>query len=271
MTNDELSMELADCGSPEGLAKIIHAHIPLKDDGSVNLRAIAKAVGIKEIKPSKSTAYEGLLITDASKSKGAILYNSNSNTFRKRFTVAHELGHFLLPFHNKNAECASSDMTVSDGKNTNLKKEAEANRFAIELLAPQQQIKDQLKSQREPDIQQLLDLHKQFKISKEAAARRYIEFSDHVVAIIFGKEALIRYVLRVEDFPYINLKTSDNVPAHITEQVSGKNAGDIIDWYSVDPEYFLSKPDMAEGKELFCQTLVQNKGFHISLLSLEDE
>lgn len=264
-------MELSDCGSPEGLAQIIHTHIPLKEDGSADLPNIAKAVGIKEIKATNTPAYEGLLITDTAKSKGIILYNSKSPATRKRFTVAHELGHFLLPFHDKNAQCASSDLKATKSNASNQNKEAEANRFAIELLAPQQQIKTILKPHRYPDIEQILDLHKRFKISKEAAARRYIDCTDHSVAIIFGKEKAIRYVIKSEDFPYVYLSSGESCPDHICEQVKDRKVGHVTDWYCVDPHYFLSKPDKARDKELFCQTAIQENGFHISMLSLEDE
>ncbi len=269
--NKELLMELSDCGSPEGLAQIIHTHIPLKQDGSTDLPAIAKAVGIREIKPTDTPAYEGLLITDTSKSKGVILYNINSNAQRKRFTVAHELGHFLLPFHDRNAQCASSDFKAIKSNAPNQKKEEEANRFAIELLAPQQQIKSLLKPNREPDIGQILDLHTRFKISKEAAARRYIECTDHSVAIIFGKAKIVRYVLRGDDFPYVSFSNGEGCPDHILEQVKDREAGIITDWYCVDPHYFLSKPENAGAQELFCQTAIQKNGFHISMLSRDDE
>ena len=265
-------MELSDCGSPEGLAQIIHTHIPPRKDGSTDLKTVAIAVGITKIESCDNPAYEGLLITDAAKSKGIILYNSNSNALRKRFTVAHELGHFLIPSHNgENANCASSDLKAINSKSPNSKKEAEANRFAIELLAPKKQINACLKPHREPDTQQILDIHTQFKISKEAAARRYIECTDHSVAIVFGKIKTIRYVLRSNDFPYIIFNNGDIVPEHIWQQVNDKQSGDNIDWYSVDPHYFLSKPKDANGKELFCQSSIQKNGFHMSLLSLDDE
>lgn len=268
--NEDLLMELSDCGSPEGLAQIIHRYIPLKENGSTDLPAVAKAVGIKEIKPTDTPAYEGLLITDTVKSKGVILYNQNSPAPRKRFTVAHELGHFLLPFHDKNAQCASSDLKAIKSNSPNQTKEVEANRFAIELLAPKEQVRTLLKPHKTPDITQILDLHKRFKISKEAAARRFIECSDHSVAIIFGKAQSVRYTLKVEEFPYLSFKKGELCPDHIYEQVKDMEVDHITEWYCVDPHYFLSNPDDAEDMDLFCQTAMQKNGFHISLLSFDE-
>lgn len=271
MINEELLMELSDCGSPEGLAQIIHNYISLKDDGSTDLCAIAKALGIIEIKSTDSPAYEGLLITDTAKSNGVILYNVSSHIHRTRFTIAHELGHFLLPFHDKNAQCASSDFSAIKSNLPNQKKEAEANRFAIELLAPKKKVRSFLSSYADPDIAQLLDLHARFKISKEAAARRYIDCSDHIVAIIFGEANAVRYVMISEDFPYINLSSGEKIPEHMLHQIRRGQENDVIDWYGVDPDYFLSDPEDSFGKEFCCQTIIQNGNFHISILSFDDE
>lgn len=185
--------------------------------------------------------------------------------------MAHELGHFLLPFHDKNAQCASSDLMAINKKAPNHTKEVEANRFAIELLAPKKHINKLLNSYTEPDIEQIFTINSQFKISKEAAARRFIECTDHNVAVIFGKSDIVRYVMKTEDFPYISLNKGNTVPAHISMQIKDKEAGDVIDWFCVDPDYFLSNLRDSHNMELYCQTSLQKNSFHISLLSLENE
>ncbi len=77
--------------------------------------------------------------------------------------------------------------------------------------------------------------------------------------------------MRTNDFPYIALNKHDDVPEHITKQLTDRNINEIIDWYCVDTDYFLSNSFETQEQELFCQTIVQNKGFHISLLMLEEE
>jgi len=58
--------------------------------------------------------YEGGLLTSADKFNGTILYNRASPQARRRFTIGHELGHFLMPSHLPSADgrflCKMQDM-----------------------------------------------------------------------------------------------------------------------------------------------------------------
>lgn len=86
--------------------------------------------------------------------KAVIGYNQNNNYFRKRFTIAHELGHFLLKHLAKEHEINFYDKTPQ---------EREANQFAAELLMPLDFIKADFKNS--PNID---GLSKKYLVSKEA-------------------------------------------------------------------------------------------------------
>jgi Zn-dependent peptidase ImmA (M78 family) len=109
---------------------------------------IARALDIEEIREAPLKSFEGALITSAEKGRGAIVVNSLSSRQRRRYTVGHELGHFLNPWHMPTTasgfECTRADMLVRSGASQHLKQEAEANRFAIELLAPEPRIRPYL-------------------------------------------------------------------------------------------------------------------------------
>jgi Zn-dependent peptidase ImmA (M78 family) len=107
--DDELRMKLADIGSPEGLADCIIAHYP-DIKAAVPLDRIANALGIVEIIGRDTGSFEAVLVTNNAKSTGSIAYNENSRIERQRYSIAHELGHFLLPLHGENAQCAKADM-----------------------------------------------------------------------------------------------------------------------------------------------------------------
>ncbi len=64
-----------------------------------------------------------------------ILYNPFESSSRVRFTIAHELGHFLLGHGSANRENVRSNMAMN---------EVLANRFAAELLMPEMQVKSHL-------------------------------------------------------------------------------------------------------------------------------
>lgn len=75
--DDDLRMLLADYGGPEKLAECIVENfkgmripVPVED--------VAKAVGIDDITPVTSAGFEGILIADEEKTKGAIAYNKQS-------------------------------------------------------------------------------------------------------------------------------------------------------------------------------------------------
>jgi Zn-dependent peptidase ImmA (M78 family) len=81
-------------------------------------------------------------------------YNQNVNYFRKRFTIAHELGHFLLKHLIKEHEINLYDKDPQ---------EKEANAFAAELLMPTDFIKPDFKGK--PNIE-LLSM--KYLVSREA-------------------------------------------------------------------------------------------------------
>ena len=91
-------MDLADAGSPDKIVQII-----LKSEPSlpipVPIEELCVQLDITQIQPLTTEGFEGGLITDAEKSTGIILCNDSSPYQRRRFTIGHELGHFLIPSH----------------------------------------------------------------------------------------------------------------------------------------------------------------------------
>ena len=80
--------------------------------------------------------------------KATIYVKHNDNIARKRFTIAHEIGHYVM--HLKDA---GSDGGFMDRKNSFFRtefvaddshslKEVEANQFAAALLMPREQVED---------------------------------------------------------------------------------------------------------------------------------
>lgn len=62
--------------------------------------------------------------------------NQNHNWHRRRFTIAHEIGHMLM-----NTSCSSVEASLNDSRNA----EIEANQFAAELLIPSTLLKKDFK------------------------------------------------------------------------------------------------------------------------------
>ncbi|MBP8961237.1 ImmA/IrrE family metallo-endopeptidase [Patescibacteria group bacterium] len=90
-----------------------------------------------------------------------IYYNLNNHIHRNRFTVAHELGHFVLGHLRRDY------ILEVDSKN---REEAEANEFAAELLMPMKTLKEFYK--KNPDPKKLaLD----FLVSEKAMYTRLLK------------------------------------------------------------------------------------------------
>lgn len=105
-----------------------------------------------------------------------IRYNSQDKLPRQRFTVAHEIGHYLLHsepnslFIDKSEKVMYRNIQSSTGE---LVKEREANAFAAALLMPRRLIivvTENLADEEQEDIVHFLA--KRFKVSESAMAIR---------------------------------------------------------------------------------------------------
>jgi Zn-dependent peptidase ImmA (M78 family) len=117
--------------------------------------------------------------------KWAIIVNKSHAEVRKRFTVAHELGHLLL--HDYRTPHADTGFKIRFRANreydASVVEEVEANQFAAEVLMPSQIL---LSRTLELDIEYvdankshdraIESLAKEFKVSKQALQIRLSEF-----------------------------------------------------------------------------------------------
>jgi len=122
--------------------------------------------------------------------KGIITINSNENRIERiRFSIGHELGHFLLHCNEiPEFNCNKKDMSEWFGKQKAISMEVEANEFSIELLIPTSLAKPIVKSG-SPSIEAIESLAKTFKMSLSATAMRYVDLSDEPVAVVFFSKA----------------------------------------------------------------------------------
>lgn len=102
-----------------------------------------------------------------------ILVNKNDSPYRKRFTIAHELGHFFMHLSDSDGELVDRDSdlfrdTISlEGSDTSKKIEVEANQFAAALLMPANQVVEAQKT-----VQAVEELAILFNVSVESMGYR---------------------------------------------------------------------------------------------------
>ena len=106
--------------------------------------------------------------------KRVIALNRNDYATRKRFTIAHELGHFLLHCGDTNDFYERYKKGLDRGQRDI--EENEANHFAAELLMPKSAVQQVVQENRCRDIDDMVcAIEKTFIVSPKAARRRLEE------------------------------------------------------------------------------------------------
>jgi len=258
-------VELADLVRPEQIVEEIVRQNP-DLTLPVPIEEIARLAGISKIEGLLNEGFEGALVTNSAKSNGVIFYNERSIKSRQRFTIGHELGHFLLPWQrNSNFQCKSVDIGI--GSATNAEWEIQANRFSADILMPPSILKQKLLVCGEPEMTHIIQLQKEFDTSMEMTARRLVEMSEYPCAVVFSKDNKVRYFWRSEYFPYwLCVKKGSDLP-RVSQ--SKNNTSDIDEWYEIEGYWWIDDSNDEEIPEfIYEQTLVQNEGYKITLLSL---
>lgn len=206
-------IDLADIHAPKRLAGMVLDMLgPL--DGAVPVVQVAEALDISAVRIDRFDGFEGMLLTDRRRTDGVILANTQRGDRRARFTVAHELGHFLMERHVPSDEggfrCMAFDMRERRKAERHYRQEAEANRFAIELLAPAHLAVPLLVDP--PDLRQALSMRDLLDLSLEACVRRQIELADQTLAAIWSHEGRVRYPVRSRAFPFLTCQKGHALP-----------------------------------------------------------
>lgn len=259
-------------GNPVKLAQAVTAQLP-DNTFPIPVCEIAAAVGIYDLRDDANVSFEGGLIAPDDKSEGAIVINGNRPKERRRYTIGHELGHYLNPWHksdNPNGfQCNAKNLATekSDKNNAYLRMEAEANEFSAELLMPENQLRNFLRAKSGADLEHIADFAVKFEVSKEAMARRYVEYnSNEPAAVVFSKNGIIRYVKKHNDFAYLNIKHGELLPIGSISSNHQAALGTISSWQEVSTGLWV---DARPHLTVYEQTVEQANGFRMTLLTHE--
>lgn len=123
---------------------------------------------------------------------------------KKRFTLAHEIGHFILhkniELHNDN-EGTTSWFNKKESQAKEGKQESEANEFASELLMPAALFSDKIKGKVfSPDL--LRSLSQYFKTSITSVIFKYFELGNHPICIFHMYNNKVKYWKRLDNYPH---------------------------------------------------------------------
>jgi len=196
------------------------AKVKVAAPSEIDLEMLAFVAGGLLIEEGGLETSEGRLVA-APNMGGSIRVKSGLNPGRKRFTIAHEIGHFVLhPLICHDRQHARRDFTIWHDAS----EEAEANIFAAELLMPEFLFKSRSRG-RSPSLGLLDTLAEEFNSSMMATAFQYLHYTNEQVALVVSERERVLWAKKAKDFwPKIQMK---KVHPHSAagERISGK-AGD---------------------------------------------
>ncbi len=145
------------------------------DAAPVPVHLVAQRLGLLVESAPLGDEVSGLLVVDGD--MGVIGYNATHPSVRQRFTIAHEVGHYILHradttlFIDERYFSAFRDQRSSSGADP---KEREANAFAASLLMPTHLVRREIEHQRFDlaDEDALSSLAATFQVSVQAMAFR---------------------------------------------------------------------------------------------------
>lgn len=138
---------------------------------------------------------EGMLVRNPKDTaEWGIFYNGKASPERRRFTIAHELGHFIL--HRGQRQSFNCDKeSVYSGIDTIRVIEREADDFASNLLMPGDLLREWISNQR-IDLHVLSAIAKRFQVSFEALCIRFIKFTPQRAILVYWDNGYVKYEWR---------------------------------------------------------------------------
>lgn len=176
-----------------------------------------------------SKGVEGMLMPHPGGSgEWGIVYNDTiRHPGRRNFTLAHELGHYLLHRHMHPAGLQCTNRNMADWDESVTRIEGEANTFASYLLMPLDDFRAQIKG-RVIDIDVMTELSDRYAVSLTAAILKWMTITDKRAMIVVGKEGFIDWAWSSE--PLLKSGVFYRARQVVTELPPASLAAQEVDW-----------------------------------------
>lgn len=277
-------MDLADIGGqPRKLANEIHRQIRAQNGDltiPMPLREIALALGIDEIQERPTMTFEGMLVATPDKARGTIVLREGLLRGRRNFTLGHEIGHFVNPYHKSPADgfvCDASAMRVRraggkawDQRSPYERMEIEANEFSVALMVPAPEFRKARDNLSGCDLLHIEPLANLFGTSKEVMARIYVDTAPEKIGVLTSHNGRLRSFLLPTTFPYLGLAKGHPLPPRSASAafVKSSRPGQASTIVPVCPDAWLERSQA--GVRLCEQTLTQRDGWAMTMLVLDE-
>ncbi len=217
----------------------------LEIDGKPDLDVVCERLGLR-VREVPSNGFDGTLVRSRSAQKGIIaVRKSIREPARKRFTIAHEIGHFVLPHHRLLGNVCR-EKVVESYKASIKPAELEANEFAGAFLLPTTAVAKRF-GLSEPSLENISSVANEFETSLSATARRFVDLTDVAVVLLWQVADRVEWFHKSDAFTYYlplaELPASSSIAGRL---FAGESVPD--DFEPIEPNLWLSKRD-AENVE----------------------
>jgi hypothetical protein len=222
-----------------------HAQLLLGRFGSpgppIDPRSVAEWLGLVVIE-QEVEGCDGCVVMEGDIA-GILVNAAITSHGRKRFTVAHELGHYSL--HNQHIAFRRELLReIEDESAGGI--EAEANAFAAELLMPRDSVAPRF-AHSVPTFAAVEQIAGDYLVSQTAAAVRLTELSDYACALVCTMQGRVRWVVRSGEWSTYFIATGGPPPRY--SQAGALLAGELVkDRYEDCPAIWWA-PDHRRGEE----------------------
>jgi hypothetical protein len=180
------------------LSQLLNAVNP-PDRHRFNIADFAKEISSKlfpddpiaEVRSVDLQDCEGALLPSESRKRWGIYVNQNGSPRRRRFTAAHELGHYLI-HRKKYPDGLRCDEAAVDGRN-GVEIEREANDFASSLLMPLDDFRRRIPAKAEANFDQLSECASHYDVSLVAAILRWLRYTERRAMIIVSRDGYMNW------------------------------------------------------------------------------
>jgi Zn-dependent peptidase ImmA (M78 family) len=199
MEQEEVTEKKRPNAEANRITKILDVSLPIEERFPVNVERVAKELTpsfnkdpITLVEGLDLKGMEGALIPRKEAPEWGIIYNTSiTNPGRIRFTLAHELGHYLL--HRENSgpdgiECSQDDMLRYGTDYARM--EEEANEFAATLLMPIHDFRKQVERQKF-SFDLMGHCAERYGVSLTAAVLKWLEFTPKRVLAVASREGFM--------------------------------------------------------------------------------
>jgi len=131
-------------------------------------------------------------------SKAIATVRPSSSRGRERFSVAHEIGHWLI-HRGKSFRCRADDLVQN--YSANIRFEKEADEFASHLLMPTSIFRPAIKATNKPSLNDLQGIAEQFEVSMQAVSIRLATLDTLPIIVACYTKAGLKWSIRASHVP----------------------------------------------------------------------